>query len=249
MKWIERFLPTRLQQNLRERFWQFIHEGKREPVFHDSPVITRTGEERMIAWHSVSLMDGLGRIVGTLSSGDDVTERYQAEADQRRLAAIVESSDAAIVGKSLDGTVTNWNKAAEKIFGYTAGEMVGQHISVLATPDRHDELKTILEQARRGIPVSQFESQRRRKDGRVIPVLVSVSPIWDAAGRIVGVSKIANDISELQHARAEREALVADLRKTQERLLAAQRISRMGHWEYDPSNSHLWWSDRIFEME
>jgi PAS domain S-box-containing protein len=117
------------------------------------------------------------------------------------LAAIVESSDDAIVSKALDGTVTSWNPAAERLFGYTAEEAIGRPISMLAPPNRINEMTTILQRIRRGEKVEHFETVRRRKDGRLIDVSLTVSPIRDQAGRIVGASKIARDITE--HKRAE----------------------------------------------
>ena len=112
------------------------------------------------------------------------------------LAAIVDLSDDAIVSKTLAGVVTSWNRAAEHIFGYTAGEMVGQPISVLSPPGRPDEMPRILEGIRRGQRIDHFETERRRKDGRIIQISLSVSPIRDKAGQIVGASKIARDITE-----------------------------------------------------
>ena len=125
------------------------------------------------------------------------------------LAAIVESSEDAIVSKTLEGLVTSWNKAAERIFGYTAEEMVGQPISVLAPPGRVDEMRRILERIGHGERIEHYQTQRRRKDGRTIEISLSVSPVLDERGRVVGASKIARDITEAKLAEAaliEREA-------------------------------------------
>lgn len=111
------------------------------------------------------------------------------------LAAIVQSSDAAIIGKTLDGIVTSWNPSAERIFGYSAAEIIGKHVQVIASPDRPQEMSEILARIRRGERIEQFETLRRRKDGRLIHVSLTVSPIQDKAGRIVGASKIARDIT------------------------------------------------------
>ncbi len=137
----------------------------------------------------------------------EIVERQRAErslAEQRRrmkeaegrYAAIVESSDDAIVGKTLDAVVTSWNRGAERIFGYTREEMIGQPIARLVPPDRQDDLPTILAAIRRGDRVDHFETERMRKDGRRIHVSVTVSPIKDADGRIIGASKIARDVTE-----------------------------------------------------
>ncbi len=113
----------------------------------------------------------------------------------RLLAAIVESADEAIIGKTLDGIVTAWNPSAERIFGYAAVEMIGQPISLIAAPDRRDEMPSILERIRRGETVDHLQTVRRRKDGTLIDISLTVSPIKDARGRIVGASKIARDIT------------------------------------------------------
>ena len=126
------------------------------------------------------------------------------------LAAIVESSDDAIVSKSLDGIITSWNPAAERLFGYTAQEMIGRPIAILAAPDHESEMPAILERIRRGEKVEHFETVRRRKDGGLVDISLTVSPIRDQSGRIVGASKIARDIS--QHKRAEQALLESEAR-------------------------------------
>jgi PAS domain S-box-containing protein len=107
-----------------------------------------------------------------------------------RLAAIAESSDDAIVGKDLSGIVTSWNKAAETMFGYPAEEIIGQPITRIIPPDRLDEEALILDRIRGGEKLTHFETERQCKDGRVIPVTLTISPIHDDQGRVVGVSKI-----------------------------------------------------------
>jgi two-component system, LuxR family, sensor kinase FixL len=246
--WIDCFVPERLRAEERGRFDNLRDLRGASLEFAEYPVLTRTGSERVIAWRMKILTDTQGEFYGTLSSGDDITERHQAEADQRHLAAIVESSDAAIIGKNVDGIVTSWNAAAERIFGYSAAEMLGQPISILATPEAPDELTAIVRRVASGAHISQYETLRRRKDLTLVPILLAASPIYDAAGTVVGVSQIATDISELHRTRAEREALVASLRHTQERLFDAQRISQMGHWEYDRDRRDIWLSERVAEL-
>ncbi len=125
----------------------------------------------------------------------DLTERKKAELASLRLAAIVEFSDDAIIGKDLNSIITSWNSGAEKIFGYKAGEMVGTSIMRLIPPDRHEEEETILDRIRSGESVDHFETRRLRKDGRLIDVSITASPIRDAAGKPIGVSKVARDIT------------------------------------------------------
>jgi two-component system sensor kinase FixL len=134
-----------------------------------------------------------------------------------RLAAIAESSDDAIVGKDLDGIVTAWNAAAEAMFGYAAHEIIGQSITRIIPPDRLAEEATILDRIRAGDRIVHFETERQRKDGRIVPVSITVSPIRDHDGRIVGVSKIARDLTETQRIHQElrrREALLSSILDT-----------------------------------
>jgi PAS domain S-box-containing protein len=126
----------------------------------------------------------------------DITQRKQAEEATRRLAAIVESSDDAIVAKTLDGTILSWNAGAETIYGYSAPEVVGGSISLLVPPDRSDELPQILAQLARGERIAHYQTQRVRKDGQRIHVSLSISPLMDSEGKIVGASMIARDITK-----------------------------------------------------
>lgn len=135
-----------------------------------------------------------------IGSVRDISERKHAEAVQAEYAEIVESSNDAIMAKTLDGIVTSWNLAAERIFGYKKHEILGRPMALLIMPDHVDEEQQILDKIRRGERVEQFETVRRRKDGNIIPVSITVSPIKDRSGTIVGASKIARDISERKEA-------------------------------------------------
>ncbi len=130
----------------------------------------------------------------------DITERKEAEKVKAILAAIVESSDEAIISKDLNGIITSWNNGAELLFGYTAREAIGQPIHLLIPPERLDEEAMIMERIRRGERIQHFETVRRRKDGALLDVLLSISPVIDAHGRIVGAAKIARDITERKRA-------------------------------------------------
>jgi PAS domain S-box-containing protein len=132
----------------------------------------------------------------------DLSERNRSEEDRGRLAAIVQSSDDAIIGKSLDGIVTSWNEGARRLFGYTAEEMVGQPVARLIPGDRLEEEQDILARLRRGERVEHFETVRQHRDGSLLDVSVSISPIRDASGRIVGASKISRDVGGRKRAQA-----------------------------------------------
>src|SRR5580698_1119641 len=126
----------------------------------------------------------------------DVTERKLAERTTSLLAAIVDSSDDAILSKKLDGTITSWNQSAERLFGYKAEEAVGQHITLIVPWERRAEEEDILRRLARGERVEHFETVRRRKDGTYLDASLTISPIRDAAGRVIGASKVARDITE-----------------------------------------------------
>jgi PAS domain S-box-containing protein len=170
-----------------------------------------------------------GKLVGRVWSFRNVTERHQSDLIARRLAAIVDNSDDAIVGKDLNSIVTSWNKGAERIFGYSAEEMIGTSILRIIPPDRHGEEEEILSRLRRGERYDHFETVRIAKDGRQLQVSLTISPIKDANGNVVGASKIARDITErkleeeaLSQAKRAAEAANAD----RQRLLESERAAR-----------------------
>jgi PAS domain S-box-containing protein len=145
----------------------------------------------------------MGQILGTLMVAKDITERKRletAERDQFFLAAIVSTAEDVIVSKDLNGVVTSWNRAAEKLFGYTAEEMIGRPISILIPPEHFNEEPRILERIRRGERIENYETIRVRKDGRLIHIGLTVSPMMDSLGRIIGASKIARDITSQKQA-------------------------------------------------
>src|SRR3954469_22800555 len=131
-------------------------------------------------------------------SGPPVADVQDNDTLRARLASIIDSSDDAIISKTLDGVITSWNRAAERVFGYSAGEAIGQHVFLIIPDDRRAEEEEVLSRLRRGEKIDHFETVRRARDGRLIPVLLTVSPIRDATGRIIGASKVARDITESQ---------------------------------------------------
>jgi PAS domain S-box-containing protein len=142
------------------------------------------------------LREADGRVSGIIVIGNDVTDREKTHHAIQRLAAIVDSSDDVILSKNLDGTITSWNAAATRVFGYTAEEMVGQSILKLIPDDLRSEEKTIIENIRAGRRVEHFETVRVCKDGRLIEVSLTISPIKDDQGRVIGASKILRDVSD-----------------------------------------------------
>src|SRR2546430_5840691 len=183
--------------------------------------------------------------------GDSVTlGRLTPDVSQGRLAAIVASSDDAIISKNLDGIVESWNDASERIFGYTAEEMIGKPIALLVPPERPDEEPGILARLRRGERVDHFQTVRIRKDGKRIDVSVTISPIKDASGNVVGASKIARDITDLKRLMEERERLLNSERAAR---AEAEHVSRvkdeflatLSHELRTPLNAILGWSQLL----
>jgi PAS domain S-box-containing protein len=142
------------------------------------------------------LFDESGQLIGAVNMLVDMTERAIADDTAQRLAAIVESSDDAILAKDLNGTIITWNQGAQRLFGYTPQEAIGQPVHMLIPGDRHDEEPRILSQIRNGNRIDHYETVRRHKDGSLVDISLSVSPIRSRDGRVIGASKIARDISE-----------------------------------------------------
>jgi PAS domain S-box-containing protein len=146
------------------------------------------------------LHDASGKLIAAVNMLIDITERKRAEAVAQRLALIVESSDDAIISKDLNSIITSWNKGAERLFGYMADEVIGKPITILIPPERQDEEPAILAQIRRGQRVEPYETVRVRKHGSLIDISLTVSPVRNAQGEIIGASKIARDIAERKRA-------------------------------------------------
>jgi PAS domain S-box-containing protein len=204
------------------------------PFAQNTPFLSAILLDMLIAVLSISGFT-LAAIIAEREQTEKEQEQFvrkQAAMQARfRLAAIVESSDDAIVGKDLDGNITDWNKGAERIYGYSAEEVVGKSISLLAPPDRAAELVNILRKIKHGEGINHFETSRLKKDGTRIDVSLTVSPVIDANGRIIGASAIARDISERKHQEAnlreseERFRLVADTAPAMIWMSGADKIS------------------------
>jgi two-component system sensor kinase FixL len=182
---------------------------------------TRDGRILSVASHWALQRTRDGRPSHVVEINHDLGFQQPEIAAMRRLAAIVESSNDAIIGKDLDGIVTHWNRAAEAMFGFRAEEIVGRPIIVLFPPDRVAEEAMFLARIRRGEKVEHYETVRQRKDGSTLPVSLTVSPIHDDSGTIVGASKILRDLSE-HHEREQR------LREAQAELFHVQRLTELG---------------------
>ncbi|HEY3931810.1 MAG TPA: response regulator [Verrucomicrobiae bacterium] len=165
------------------------------------------GTRRNILPYPEPIFDTSGKIVGAVNMLLDITDRNLAQLIAQRFAAIVESSDDAIIGKDINGFINTWNHGAERTFQYAADEIIGKHITTLIPPARHDEEEEILGKIRRGESVKHYETVRQRKDGNLINVSLTISPIKDASGKIIGASKIARDITERKRSEKQQKVL------------------------------------------
>jgi PAS domain S-box-containing protein len=157
------------------------------------------------------LKNAEGRIIGASKIARDITERRRTEQLTRRLASIVESSDDAIVSKDVDGIIKTWNPGAERLFGYTAEEVIGKPITLLIPLDRHGEESDILSRIQRGERIDHYETVRQRKDGSLVEISLTVSPLKNAEGTVVGASKIARDITERRRAQEQQNLLLREM--------------------------------------
>src|SRR5215210_604942 len=179
---------------------QALRQGLVVGLANDTVLIARDGTERPIDDSAAPMLDESGSPVGAVLVFRDVTERRRAEEVQARLAVIVESTHDAIVSKTLDSVSRTWNPGAERLFGYSAEEAVGRSITLIIPPDRLDEEATILARITRGERIEHYETVRMAKDGRRMDISLTISPIRDVEGHIIGASKIARDITERKRA-------------------------------------------------
>ncbi|HEX4208442.1 MAG TPA: PAS domain S-box protein [Ktedonobacteraceae bacterium] len=214
-----------------------LRQGKR--IEHYETVRQRKDGTRIEVSLGISpVKDRNGTIVGATKIARDISERRQAERARLHLAALVESADTPIIGKTSEGIITSWNRAAQHLYGYSAQEAVGQSITLIFPADSQEEFLTIMERIRRGERVELYETIRQRKDGTLVPVSVVVSPIYDHTGLLIGASDIAHDITERKRVEAEEQMLaqlsqiLASTLHYQETLTAVTHLAipRLADW-------------------
>ncbi|HTD51441.1 MAG TPA: PAS domain S-box protein, partial [Thermoanaerobaculia bacterium] len=207
---------------VREAIDRALSEGKDYDI--DFRVVPPGGEVQWINGRGHVVLEH-GKPVVMIGIGINVTERREAAGPGRLLAAIVNSSEDAIISKDLQGRILSWNAAAERMFGYHAEDVVGKSIEFLMPPEKTDDYLSILSRIRRGERIQHYETRRRRSDGSLIEVALTVSPIHDESGRVIGSSKIASDLTTIREAQQERE-------RTRELLLGT-----LGHDLRNPLNA------------
>ncbi len=193
-----------------------LKEGQPVALVNHTILIDARGREVPIDDSAAPIRDEQGDVFGAILVFRDVGERRKQEIARAALAAIVQSSHDAIIGQALDGTITSWNRAAEQLYGYTEEEMVGRKKELLLPADRADELGAAFERLRCGLSVAPYESRRRRKDGSLIDVLITASPIVDQHGEVVGAATIGRDITQ----RKQSEAALQEANRRKDEFLA-----------------------------
>lgn len=210
-----------------------LKEGKK--VTEELIVERPDGTRHTILPYPEPIYNSNGVLIGAVNMLVDITQKRIEEERLTRFEAIVQSSEDAIISKNLDGIIKSWNPAAEKLFGYTEAEMINQPIIRLIPEDRISEEFTILDNIRNGCKVENFETKRITKSGKLIDISITISPIKNARGEIIGASKIAHDITE-------RKALNEALLKSEERLRMASEVTKLGAWEFHPQSKKMIWS-------
>jgi len=235
-------MPERLRSVHQASFEKYLRTGQKHISWDRVELLGRHKDGYEIPLEvsfGESAQGGLRLFTGVMR---DITERKKAEESSRWLATLVESSGDAVIGKTLDGIVLSWNKGAEKIYGYTAQEMIGRPISKLVPPDCLDDMPKLLDLIRGGQAIPRFETERVRKDGQRIFVSLTISPVRDATGAIRGASTVARDITEKKR---------ADLAVLHSRsfLAQAQEIGGIGSWVSSLGpDKRLWWSRETYRI-
>jgi PAS domain S-box-containing protein len=238
-------LRSRLHAEDRPRFEDYVARRAYLDADHicnfEFRVVMPNGAIRWLEDQSRVETNAAGMPVRAAGVLRDISARKHAEEAKARLAAIVTSSADAIIGKTLDGIVTSWNGAAERMFGYSAGEIIGLSIRRLIPADRQAEEDMILTRLAQNESIVHFETKRVTKDGRTFDASVTISPVRDAEGGVIGAAKIVRDISERKQAE---QALHA----SKERLQFVLDAARLGWGQYDPLHGTTWWDTRLKEM-
>ena len=224
-------IPTAVTCRTKNALWHGLLRGEKLKAEDLEIIVERPDGERRHVIPAPRILTNIhGKITGAINSLFDITERKRAETAAMRLAAVVQSSHDAVAAKTLNGIITDWNQSAERIFGYKPKEIIGKSVLTLIPKDRQNEEQEILRKIRRGESLDHYETVRRRKDGQLIDVSLTISPIKGPKGEIVGVSKIARDITEQKQTerRLAEQARLLDL--TNDAIIVRDHQDRIVYW-------------------
>ena len=228
----------------------YIKKGFKGEIVQHPPImyspsksitIPGTPTYRWLQANMYPIRNNKGQITHIVLQHDDITLRKESEEQIYRLAAIVESSDDAIISKTLQGVITSWNKAATQLFGYDPDEAIGKHISLLIPTELLSEEKVIISKLKKGEHIEHYETTRIDKFGKRLSVSLSISPIKTSQGTVIGASKIARNISDKKKAEQQ-------LKENEERLRIALEAGEIGVWDWDIADNILTWTDKVYSI-
>ncbi len=226
----------------------------------------KDGHVTPVLYNASVYRDENGEVIGVFAAARDMVAIKKAEEKIQTLANAVESSNDAIITKSLDGIITSWNSGAEKVYGYLAEEVLGKNISIFEPDNTKGEIKNLVEKIKQGERVQHYETLRMKKDGTIINVSVTLSPVFDASGKLVAISTIARDITESKKAEArlketldnlenlvkerttELEKAYSSLKESEEGLAEAQKMAHIGNWSWDIVTGETVWSEELYRI-
>ena len=244
--------PETVQQGVVDLYQQVFRTGDTMETVEREVALLKDGNKELSSNFFNSVMQPIknekGEVISIMTHVVDVTEHVTARRkleenahENEMLAAIIQNSDDAIISKTLGGIITTWNDGAKKLFGYTATEIIGHHISTLIPPDRYDEERRIVEQLSNGKAIEHFETKRMKKNGELFDISLTISPIKDSNGNIIGASKIARDITEQKLAEEK-------LKRSENELNELANAVPALVWIADPDGNVIYYNKRIYEF-
>lgn len=224
--WFDTFLPEQNREQVKEVFNKLMAGEIEAAEYFENPVLTRDGEERLLAWHNTILRDNLGNITGTLSSGEDITERMQAETAMKKSSIIIDSTTDAVVTTDISGNITFWNKGAEIIYGYRKEEAIGKPVSILYKDKDLHVLESMIADLMEGNDIPGIEATCIGKNQQDIEILLSLTSIKDENGNIIEFVGITKDITERKKAQQKLLDYQMQLKSLASELLLAEERER-----------------------